>query len=190
MALNFTDLDYSMHLAMHTILAVDDEDIHLGAVRGIALANGFACEIARSPVEAWKKLSKNPYGYELLISDNSMPSINQPDSEYDYSTNEGLIHLANNIGCNEGLQLLRRIRNEQKLSSLDVIIYTGSDVEKQVEAFNAIYIQKQPHILNDILRERSELYRDASENPKEKTGRIYQKTKLGNDVAKRLKELE
>jgi DNA-binding HxlR family transcriptional regulator len=27
-------------------------------------------------------------------------------------------------------------------------------------------------------------------NPKEKTGRIYQKTKLGNDVSKRLKELE
>jgi predicted transcriptional regulator len=27
-------------------------------------------------------------------------------------------------------------------------------------------------------------------NPKEKTGRIYQKTKLGNDVVKRLKELE
>lgn len=27
-------------------------------------------------------------------------------------------------------------------------------------------------------------------NPKEKTGRIYQKTKLGNDVTKRLKELE
>lgn len=27
-------------------------------------------------------------------------------------------------------------------------------------------------------------------NPKEKTGRIYQKTKLGNKVTKRLKELE
>ena len=27
-------------------------------------------------------------------------------------------------------------------------------------------------------------------NPKEKTGRIYQKTKLGNSVTKRLKELE
>jgi len=27
-------------------------------------------------------------------------------------------------------------------------------------------------------------------NPIEKTGRIYQKTKLGNDVTKRLKELE
>lgn len=27
-------------------------------------------------------------------------------------------------------------------------------------------------------------------NPKDKTGRIYQKTKLGNDVTKKLKELE
>jgi len=27
-------------------------------------------------------------------------------------------------------------------------------------------------------------------NPKDKTGRLYQKTKLGNDVTKKLKELE
>ncbi len=167
MALNFTNEVYRDHLFRHQVLVVDDEDRKLGEMTGIALANGFLCDFARSAPEAWSKLSKEPTRYELMISDNSMPTRDEPDDGYDYSGNDGLPLLGANDRFNEGLQLLRRVRDHPQLRSLDVIIYTGGGGREQAEALRATYIQQQPYILNDILRERSELYREAAQNPKE-----------------------
>ncbi|MBD3361755.1 hypothetical protein GF358_03105 [Candidatus Woesearchaeota archaeon] len=56
-----------------------------------------------------------------------------------------------------------------------------------------IYNKNSNTFFNLVSRALSELKEEKLVevvNPKDKTGRIYQKTKLGNDVSKKLKELE
>jgi len=134
------------------ILVVDDEDIKLGEIAGIAMANGFSCDYARSAPEAWIKLSENPAKYILMISDNSMPTNDTSKDGYDYNTNNGLPLLSIDDNLNQGLQLLRRVREHPILQSLDVIIYTGGSGREQVEALGATYIQQQPPVLDEILK--------------------------------------
>jgi len=167
MAINFTWEEWAAHISNHKILAVDDEDIKLGHVMGIAWANGFGCDFARSASEAWGKLLSGKTKYELMVTDNSMPKQNVGADGYDYSSADGLDLLeakARESG-NEGLQLIRRIRQNPALRGLEIVIYTGSDVRQQAEALGAQYIQRELYVLNEILRERSELYKAAAQNP-------------------------
>jgi len=170
MSINFSYGKWLTHAFAHPVLVVDDEDFKRGEVAGIALANGFLCDYAKSAPEGWAKIVSNPTRYVMIVTDNSMPTEkNIGSDDYDYSSLEGLDLLDDNhrsVGGNEGLQLIRRIRQSPSLSSSEVIMYTGSGVRQQAEALGAKYIQQELYLLNDILREKSELYDKAVQNPK------------------------
>ena len=59
-----------------------------------------------------------------MVSDNSMPYVPSSKDEHNYRGNEKLPLVNQAFDFNEGLQLLRRIRETPSLESLDVIIYT------------------------------------------------------------------
>lgn len=177
MAINFTHEDWQMHATLHKILVADDADFKRGEIAGIAFANGFGCDLAKSAPEAWSKLTSGKTSYDLMIADNSMPpepSIG-PDG-YNYSSADGLDALdpRHSGSGNEGLQLVRRIRQDPDFGKLEIIVFTGSGVGAQAEALGARYVQTtEMYLLNDILRERSELYREATQAPREKRKRVW-----------------
>ena len=129
MGCDFTHEEYRQHLFSHSILVVDDSERKLGEVGAIAEINGFLCDYARSAPEAWQILIEKPTKFELMICDNSMPSREESDDDYDYSNNDGLTFMAADDMYNEGLQLLRRVREHPQLKNLDVIIYTGGGLK-------------------------------------------------------------
>ncbi|MFH1072325.1 MAG: hypothetical protein V1743_02760 [Nanoarchaeota archaeon] len=164
----FTEQEYQAHLLRHQILVVDDEERKLWEVVDIALANGFYCSLANSAPEAWEKLTASPTRYELMVCDKSMPTILESKDGYDYNGNEGLPLIPASHRYNQGLQLLRRVRSHPQLKSLDVIIYTSGGGKEQTEALGATYVYMQDvYELNEILRQRSELYREAVKAPEQ-----------------------
>ncbi|MFC1648041.1 response regulator [Nanoarchaeota archaeon] len=169
MAINFTHQDWQSHVFHNPVLVVDDEDRKLQEMTVLALANGFQPEYARNASEAWSKLTVGNHGYVLMITDNGMTTpINVETGDYDYSSLGGLDKLENinRFGGNEGLQLIRRVRQHPELQGLDIIMYSGSGVGRQAEALGADYVSStEPYMLNELLRERSALYTDAAANP-------------------------
>lgn len=180
MTINFTEQEWENHLKKNTVLIIDDEEYKRQRAAGIALANGFFFECAKSADEGWEKIynQRNDLTpkYSLVIVDNSMQN-SKSDIRFDYSTLNGLDaellgsrHLENN----QGLQLVRRIRNYPflenidfvrktkdfpSLANLEFVMYSGSDVEKQAEALEIKFIGEKLYLLNDILRSKSELYK-------------------------------
>ncbi|GEM_PF-4640969 len=157
MDLQFSDEEYRLHLIKHNILIVDDEDYKRYLAGGVALANGFFPQYAKTPEEAWNLL--NTRKYDLLISDNYMPT-KEKDPEFDYDTNTGL-HKLKDFRGNQGLQLLRRIKSTETLKDLEVIIYTGSGEKEQTIELGGIYVGQNLPLLNEILRQRSNLLRNV-----------------------------
>ena len=85
------------------------------------------------------------------------------------------------------VSFLKRGKNRRKVfGALDKPIMPS-------ELMMRIYNKNSNTFFNLVSRALSELKEEKLVevvNPKDKTGRIYQKTKLGNDVTKKLKELE
>jgi len=189
MTIDFSEDEWREHYFKHKILIVDDEQLKKGEVDGIASVNGFSFNFAKNPYEAWDKLTSNIGQYELMVVDNSMYTSNEDVIKY----NEGLEKSLHIFGSgdprngNEGLQLIKRVRQHPELKDLEIIMYSGSGVREQAEALGAMYISFELYLLNEILREKSELYQKVVENPKnEVVKESVEKKKSIWDFLKRL----
>jgi len=85
------------------------------------------------------------------------------------------------------VSFVKRGKNRNKVFlALDKPMMPSELVNKMYETNSNTYF----NLVSRALAELKEKKLVEVLNPKEKTGRIYQKTKLGRDLTKRLKELE
>ncbi len=100
---------------MKILLADDDESVR-DAVSSYLRSKGDTLDIVTDGQYALDKLMAGGT-YDLLITDNQMPLLS-------------------------GLELLRRIKSDVKLSSLPVIVLTGDKIEERVQRLGGIFAYK------------------------------------------------
>jgi len=89
------------------ILLVDDDDF-IQMVIGESLAKlGYTVEAANNGLEAWNKINLNPKKYDMVLLDKVMPVM-------------------------DGLTLLKRIRVDENLAALPVVMLTGAGQTEDV----------------------------------------------------------
>ncbi len=122
------------------ILVVDDEEFFQGQVGGIALAFGFQPSYANSVKEALKEIDGNRLEYyKIIITDGDMPT------EDDTLTT--------------GLDLISRIRANQKLNSLEIVMYSGNNGYRQeVEKLGGKFINKIPYELAAFFYQKTTIF--------------------------------
>jgi len=115
------------------ILVVDDEPFNLDIVGEYLEEEGYSLDMAASGEEAWEKLIDPLSAFDLVILDRMMPGI-------------------------DGMEVLRRIKADQRLNELPVIMQTAAASPDQVREGLAAgayyYLTKpfEPESLQSIVR--------------------------------------
>ncbi len=123
------------------LLIVDDEPFNQLVICDFLDGCGYQLDIASSGEEAWEKLQANPDKYDTVLLDRMMPGMN-------------------------GIDVLRHIKQDQRLKLLPVIMQTAAsepeEVAEGLEAGAYYYLTKpfRPEIIRAViataLRDRSE----------------------------------
>jgi DNA-binding NarL/FixJ family response regulator len=143
---NFSHDIYLNHAQTHRILIADDEERKRFEAGGVALANGFDYVMTTCASEAWIELNAHPAKYDMLISDISMVE------------RYGKL-LGDVVRGKEGLALVKAVKENSIFKDLEVVVLSGGDFQKEVEMLGAVFAGTKLYLLNEILREKSELYR-------------------------------
>lgn len=116
--------------ATFKLLLVDDDDF-IRLVIGENLAQlGYQVDTAQDGLQAWEKLEIDPHGYDLILLDKNMPRM-------------------------DGIALLKRIKADERMTELPVVMLTGADrAEEIVEglAAGAYYYLVKPATLEVLAR--------------------------------------
>ena len=111
-----------------TVMVVDDSIVTRTLEKGILEAAGYRVRVAADGVEAWSQLQREPC--DLVLTDVKMPTM-------------------------DGLELTRRVRGDQRLKQLPVILVTSldsdDDRERGVEAGADAYIVKSSFTRDRLL---------------------------------------
>jgi hypothetical protein len=63
------------------------------------------------------------------------------------------------VSGREGLALVKMLKESPRFDGLDVVVLSGADVEREVEKLGAVFAGTRLYLLNEILREKSGLYK-------------------------------
>lgn len=115
------------------VLVVDDEPLNLLLIENFLEDEGLTLELFSDPVEAWQRLQDPAASFSLVVLDRMMPEL-------------------------DGLEFLRRIRQDGRFSEMPVIMQTAASAPEQVrqglEAGAHYYLTKPyaPEALIAIVR--------------------------------------
>lgn len=105
------------------ILIVDDEPINLSIIAECLDSRGFILEFAENGAEAWDKLNSAEAQFDIMVLDRMMPVM-------------------------DGMELLRRIKAEDRFQRMPVIMQTAAGLPEQVKeglAAGAFYYLTKPY---------------------------------------------
>ena len=105
------------------ILVVDDEPLNLEIIAEFLEGDAYRLEFAATGEEAWSLLEVPDSAYDLVVLDRMMPGMN-------------------------GIELLKRIKADERLSHLPVIMQTAAAAPDQVReglAAGAYYYLTKPY---------------------------------------------
>ena len=91
----------------HKILVVDDDSYVRSLLEESLVQLGYQVDMAQDGQEAWEKLELSHAGYDLIILDKNMPRM-------------------------DGIALLKRIKANELLKSLPVVMLTGANNPDEV----------------------------------------------------------
>jgi len=130
---------------MRSKLLLVDDDHFIRRIIGESLTQlGYAVDVAIDGNEAWEKMDCNPQGYDLILLDRDMPNM-------------------------DGIALLKRIKADERLASLPVVMLTGADRAEDVAeglAVGAHYYLTKPAtqvILHHVIQNALEDYQRTRE---------------------------
>lgn len=116
--------------AKSKLLLVDDDDF-IRLLIGENLAQlGYQVDTAQNGLEAWEKLEASPHDYDLILLDKNMPRM-------------------------DGIALLKRIKADERLTELPVVMLTGADRPEEIVeglAAGAYYYLVKPATLEVLAR--------------------------------------
>lgn len=121
------------------VLVVDDHALDRKLLRHYLEPEGYVVDTAEDGVEAWEKLSANPGRYDVVLLDRSMPRMN-------------------------GMELLARIKSDERLRTLPAIMQTAlAKREEVIEGIRAgaYYYLTKPYdveMLRSVVRTAVEDY--------------------------------
>ncbi|MEC5397883.1 response regulator [Uliginosibacterium sp. H1] len=116
-----------------SVLVVDDEPLNLEIIAEYLADSGHSLTLTGGGEEAWARLDGDPYGYDLVLLDRMMPVL-------------------------DGMALLRRIKDDERLRHLPVVMQTAAASAEQIseglEAGAYYYLIKpfEPETLTAIVR--------------------------------------
>jgi CheY-like chemotaxis protein/anti-sigma regulatory factor (Ser/Thr protein kinase) len=96
-----------MEMQLSYILAVDDESNNLMIIESYLEDEGYEVDTAENGLVAWNILQKNPKKYDVILLDRMMPEMN-------------------------GMELLRKIKGDNRLYDVPVIMQTAAAEKSQV----------------------------------------------------------
>ncbi len=89
------------------LLIVDDDEFVCAAMQSILEHCGYIVETASDGLLAWEKMDKNPHRFDLVLLDKKMPRL-------------------------DGMGLLKRIKSDNRLKEIPVIMLTGERREEDI----------------------------------------------------------
>ena len=89
------------------ILLVEDEEFMRELTSHNLVQSGYTVDTACDGNQAWERLAANPSGYDLILLDRNMPGLN-------------------------GIDLLSKIKSDQRLANLPVVMLSTSDNPEEI----------------------------------------------------------
>ncbi len=111
------------------ILIVDDDDFICEITRAVLEDAGYTVDVAEDGLVAWERLSLNPKEFDLILLDKNMPRM-------------------------DGISLLKKIKADERLKALPIIMLTGSSGQEDILeglALGASYYLTKPSS-EDVLK--------------------------------------
>lgn len=89
------------------LLIVDDDEFFRSATQGVLEQNGYAVETAEDGLCAWEKINQTPSKFKLILLDKQMPRL-------------------------DGIALLKRIKSDERLKELPVIMLAADSSQENI----------------------------------------------------------
>lgn len=96
-----------MNAGWPTVLVVDDEPLNLMIIEEFLDGCALRLTLSASGIQAWKALQETPDRFDVVLLDRMMPDL-------------------------DGIELLRRIRRDDRLAHIPVIFQSASAMQSEV----------------------------------------------------------
>lgn len=89
------------------LLIVDDDEFFLSVTQGVLEQSGYTVESAEDGLSAWEKINQTPSKFNLILLDKQMPRL-------------------------DGIELLKRIKSDERLKELPVIMLAADNSQENI----------------------------------------------------------
>jgi len=89
------------------LLIVDDDEFFRSVTQGVLEQNGYTVETAADGLSAWEKIDSTPSKFDLMLLDKQMPRL-------------------------DGIALLKRIKSDDRLKELPVIMLAADNLQEGI----------------------------------------------------------